>query len=145
MLRRTFLRAALAATVFIPVLAAGLRADDAKVSGDLKKMQGTWVRDGDEGPDARWVITGDQLKATVNGVEYSCTITLDPKAEPHPSADFAVKQGPDDVVGKTSKAIYKFDGDKLVFCVTHPGVEKRPAEFKPDEEQAFLFKFKKEQ
>ncbi len=117
--------------------------DDAKASADLKKMEGTWVQGG-SGPDARWVIEGDSLKATVNGEEYVCTLKLDPEAKPHPSADIVIKKGPGDSAGKTSKAIYKFDGETLVFCVTHPGVENRPADYKEVQDEAFVFEFKKE-
>ena len=124
-------------------LANGLRADDAKkVSGDLKKMQGSWVNAG-EGPELSWIIGGTALKATVDGTEYVCTLKLDPKAEPIPSADIIVKEGPGDTSGKTSKAIYKFDGEKLIFCFSPPGGEVRPTEFKSTEEQSHLFEMKK--
>jgi uncharacterized protein (TIGR03067 family) len=123
---------------------SGLRAEDAKIDGDLKKMQGTWVRAGDDGPDSKWVIEGDSLKATVNGVDYSCKLTLDAKANPHSTADLAVKEGPPDTAGKTSKGIYKFDGDKLVLCVSMPGAENRPTEFKTVEDEFYLFELKKE-
>ena len=121
-----------------------LRAEDAKVEGDLKKMQGTWVKSGNDGPDAKWVIEGDSLKATVNGQDYTCKLTLDPKATPHSSVDLAIKDGPVEAAGKTSKAIYKFDGEKLVFCVSPPGSDSRPSEFKAAEDDAYLFEFKKE-
>jgi uncharacterized protein (TIGR03067 family) len=119
-------------------------ADDAKIAGDLKKIQGTWVRDGDEGPDVRWVFTGDSLKARVNDQEYVCTVTLDSKATPHATADFKINEGPGESAGKVSKAIYKFEDDKLIICVTHPGAETRPTEFKAEEDGNFLFKLKKE-
>ena len=124
--------------------AVGLRAEDAKVTGDLKKMQGSWVRDGDEGLDAKWVIEGDNLKSTVNNQQYTCKMTLDPKATPHRSADITIKEGPGDSAGKLSKGIYKFDGEKLVFCVSIPGSDVRPAEFKMVENECFLFHLKKE-
>jgi uncharacterized protein (TIGR03067 family) len=131
-------------TVILAGAAPALRADDAKVEGDLKKMQGTWVRAGDEGPDLKWVIEGDNLKASVNGQDYTCKLKLDAKATPHPSADLAIKDGPGDSAGKTSKGIYKFEGDRLVFCVTMPGGETRPTEFKNVEEERFVFTLKKE-
>lgn len=124
--------------------ASGLRAEDAKVTGDLKKMQGAWVRDGDEGLESQWVIEGDTLKSTVNGQDYTATIRLDPKAAPHRSADITIKEGPAETLGKSSKAIYKFDGEKLVFCVSLPGADARPTEFKMVENEAFLFRLKKE-
>ncbi len=113
-----------------------LRADDDKVDGDLKKMQGTWI--GADGSDAKWVITGDSLKANVNGVDYTCTLALDPKATPHASAEIAIKEGPG--AGKSSKAIYKFEpGHHLIFCVSQPGADTRPNEFKAIEDEAYLF------
>jgi uncharacterized protein (TIGR03067 family) len=137
-----------AALAVVAVAMAGaasvLRADDVKVSGDLKKMQGTWVRAGDEGPESKWVIEGDSLKATVNNQDYTCKLTNDPKATPHPSLDIVIKEGPGDTAGKTSKAIYKFDGEKLVLCISHPGGETRPAEFKTVENEAFMIELKKE-
>ena len=75
------------------------RADDAKkddakkVEGDLKKMQGTWVRDGEEGPDVKFTFEGDTLKVAVDGMDYVCKITLDSKASPHPAVDLTVKGG----------------------------------------------------
>jgi uncharacterized protein (TIGR03067 family) len=142
-MRRTVLLAALAATASACVFVSGLRADDAKVTGDLKKMQGTWVTTGGD-PGAKWVIDGDTLKATVNETEYVCSIKLDPKAEPLPTIDLLVKDGLDDLKGKTSLGVYKIDGDKLTVCVTHPGAETRPTELKAVEEQSFLFEMKKE-
>jgi uncharacterized protein (TIGR03067 family) len=145
--RRAIRWAGLAVVVVVvagSALIPAARADDEKVSGDLKKMQGVWVRAGDDGPEVRWVINGDTLKATVNGSEYVCALSLDPKAAPHPSADLTIKEGAGDVVGKTAKAIYKIDGDRLVFCTAHPGAEARPTEFKPQEDAVVLFELKKE-
>jgi uncharacterized protein (TIGR03067 family) len=119
-------------------------AEDEAISGDLKKMQGTWVKDGEEGPDVKWTIKGDKLDVEVAGMEFKCKLVLDSKATPFPTADLEIKDGPGDAAGKTSKAIYKFDGEKLVFCVTHPGIESRPTEFKPIEDQALIFTLKKE-
>src|SRR5262249_47882877 len=136
--------ACLAVLTLAGLVSVSVRADDEKVSGDLKKMQGAWVKTEGEGPEARWVFEGDTLKAKVGDGEYVCKVTLDPKASPHPTADLAIKEGPGDVAGKTSRAIYKFDGDTLVFCVTHAGIDNRPTEFKGAEGEAFLFTFKKE-
>jgi uncharacterized protein (TIGR03067 family) len=136
--------AACLAVALAGVVTVSARADDEKVSGDLKKMQGAWVKTEGEGPEARWVFEGDTLKAKVGDNEYVCKVTLDTKAAPHPTADLLVKEGPGELVGKTSRAIYKFDGDKLVFCLTHAGGETRPADFKPSEGESFLFEFKKE-
>jgi uncharacterized protein (TIGR03067 family) len=133
--------AAAAFTVTVTV-----RADDAKakVEGDLKKLQGTWARAGDEGPDSTWKFEGDTVKTAVNGNDYTSTIKLDEKASPHATIDFTVKDGPGDVQGKTVKGIYKIDGSKLVLCIAMPGVESRPADFKSVEDEYILFELKKE-
>jgi len=139
-------RAMILAAVLVVVggAAAGLRADDVKPDGDLKTMQGTWVRAEGGEPEVKWVIKGDTLKATVGDRDYTCKLALDPKATPHRSADIVIKEGADDSAGKTSRAIYKFDGDTMIFCVSTPGGENRPTEFKGVEGESFLFTLKKE-
>ncbi|GAC1471850.1 MAG: hypothetical protein NVSMB9_18430 [Isosphaeraceae bacterium] len=124
---------------------SSLRAEEKELSGDLKKMQGTWTNAGSDGPEVTWVVKGETLKATVNGDTYDCTVSLKPDATPHPSADLMVKTGPNESAGKSSKAIYKFDGDKLVFCTTAPGGADRPTEFRMVEDQSYLFELKKQQ
>ena len=120
------------------------RADDVKTDGDLKKMQGTWVNAGDDGVDHHWVIKGDTVKVSVNGMDYTCTITVDSKANPLPTADFTIKFGPEDSAGKTAKGIYKLDGDRLVFCVALPSGDARPSEFKTIEKESYLIELKPE-
>lgn len=141
---RTTRWAGLAAVLVFALVAVAVRADDAKVSGDLKKLQGTWVNAGSDGPDSTWKFDGETLKTTVNGADYSCTVKVDEKAKPHASIDLAVKEGPGDSQGKSSKGIYKFDGAKLVLCIALPGVEARPAAFKTVDDETYLFELKKE-
>ncbi len=119
-------------------------ADDEKVTGDLKKMQGTWVNAGDDGIDHHWVIKGDTVKVSANGLEYTCTIAVDDRANPLPTADFTIKLGPDDSAGKTARGIYKFDGDRLIFCVALPSADGRPDEFKTVEKESYLIQLKPE-
>jgi len=133
-----------AALSVLTLATLGVRADDAKLTGDLMKMQGTWVNATDDGPELRWTLEGDVLKATINGQEYTGKITLDEKATPHPTADVALTEGPNDAAGKTSKSIYKFDGQKLVFCASMPGADSRPAKFESVDGEAHLFDMKKE-
>jgi uncharacterized protein (TIGR03067 family) len=128
----------------VAVAGPGVRGDDAKVSGDLKKMQGTWVNASDESGETRWVFDGETMKSTHNGHEHVTKVTVDPKANPHPSIDFAITDGPEDLKGKTSLGIYKLDGDRLTVCVAMPGLNTRPSEFKRVEDEAFLFELKRE-
>jgi uncharacterized protein (TIGR03067 family) len=76
-------------------------------------------------------------------MDYTCKVTIDAKAKPHPSADFAIEEGPEDSKGKTSKCIYKLDGEKLTLCVSLPGKD-RPKEFAQTEDEAYLFELKKQ-
>ncbi|MFO0950724.1 MAG: TIGR03067 domain-containing protein [Isosphaeraceae bacterium] len=132
----------IALALSLAVLPAALRADD-KVEGDLKKMQGSWVKASDEGPEITWKVEGTTLKASVNGMDYTCSVKLDEKATPNATADLEIKEGPGDTTGKIAKAIYKFDGEKLVICISHPGND-RPGEFKYVEDQTVLLLLKKE-
>ncbi len=59
---------------------------------------------------------------------YTMTITLDPKAKPDKTIDFKIDEAPEDAKGKTSKGIYKFEGDDtLVLCFSGEG--DRPSKF----------------
>ena len=134
---------ALAAAI---VIGSGLRAEDKKadLSGDLKKLQGTWVSTPDNAQESRWVFEGNKSTTTAGGREYVCEVKVDPKATPHPTIDFMVIEGEDDAEGKTSLGIYKLEGDTLTLCVTLPDVGSRPTEFKTVEDETHLFNLKRE-
>ncbi len=117
-------------------------ADDKPQSELLKPFQGTWNSTGD-GIDAKYTFEGEKLKATVNGNDYSCKVTVDTEAKPFATIDFVIEDGPDDAKGKTSKCIYKLDGEKLTLCVSVPGKD-RPKDFAQVEDEAYLFELKKE-
>jgi hypothetical protein len=68
------------------------------------------------------------------------TVTLDDSAKPHKSIDFKVDEGPEDAKGKTSKAIYKLDGDdKAVLCLRPEG--ERPDKFEQGRRGAVRHQF----
>jgi uncharacterized protein (TIGR03067 family) len=116
-------------------------ADDASSASDaLKALKGTWVSA--EGIDSTWTFEGETLKASVNGLDYTCKVKIDPKAKPA-TLDFIIDEGPEDSKGKTSKCIYKFEGEKLILCVSHPGKD-RPKEFEQTEGESYVFELKKE-
>ncbi len=140
---RTGLRASVTGLAAIVVLggAAGLlAADDASPADALKSLKGTWVTD--EGIDSTWTFDGETLKASVNGIDYTCKVKADPKAKPM-TLDFVIDEGPEDAKGKTSKCIYRFDGAKLILCVSMPGKD-RPKEFEQTEGESYVFELKKE-
>ncbi len=123
--------------------AARASDDDKAQTEALKALEGTWVTKENEGIDAKWVFSGATLKATVNGMDYSCKVKLDPAAKPNSTADFEIEDGPEDAKGKISKAIYKLDGDKLKICVSHPGKD-RPKEYEQVPDESVLFEFTKQ-
>jgi uncharacterized protein (TIGR03067 family) len=116
--------------------------DDKPQSELLKPFQGTWMTEGD-GLDAKWTFEGEIVKATVNGTDYKCKVKVDAEAKPHPTIDLLVDEGPEEAKGKTSKGIYKLDGEKLTLCVSVPGKD-RPKEFAQAEDEAYLFAMKKQ-
>jgi uncharacterized protein (TIGR03067 family) len=116
--------------------------DDKSQSELLKPFQGTWATDGD-GIDAKWTFDGEKVKATVNGTDYTCKVKIDTEAKPNPTFDLAIEEGPEEAKGKTSKAIYKLDGEKLTLCVSVPGKD-RPKEFAQVEDESYLFAMKKQ-
>jgi uncharacterized protein (TIGR03067 family) len=120
------------------------RGDHAKAPAEaLKPLQGTWVPVEDQGIDSKWTFEGEILKASVNGMDYTCKVKIDSNAKPHASLDFLIDEGPEDSKGKTSKCIYKLDGEKLTLCVSIPGKD-RPKAFEQAEDEHYVFELKKE-
>lgn len=119
--------------------ARALAADESPADA-LKSLKGTWVSD--EGIDSTWTFEGETLKATVNGLDYTCKVKVDPKAKPA-TIDLSIDEGPEDAKGKTSKCIYKLEGGKLILCVSLPGKD-RPKEFEQNEGESYVFELKKE-
>jgi uncharacterized protein (TIGR03067 family) len=117
-------------------------ADEKSQAELLKPFQGTWNSSG-EGIDAKYTFEGEKLKATVNGNDYTCKVKIDTEAKPFATMDFEIEDGPEDAKGKTSKCIYKLEGEKFTLCVSTPGKD-RPKDFAQVEDEAYLFELKKE-
>jgi uncharacterized protein (TIGR03067 family) len=130
----------LAALLVLGGAAGVAAADDTSPADALKALKGTWVSE--EGIDSTWTFEGETLKASVNGMDYTCKVKADPKAKPM-NLDLLIDEGPEDSKGKTSKCIYKFDGEKLILCVSMPGKD-RPKEFEQTEGESYVFELKKE-
>ncbi len=107
---------------------AGLRAADDKVDGDLKKLQGKWTSPAGDGGKVTYTFEGRKLKVVAPRRTYEITVTLDTAAKPEKTIDLKIDEAPDDAKGKTSRGIYKFDGEKFVFCFRPLG--DRPTEYK---------------
>jgi len=138
----TLLTFAIWAGLFLSQGTARALGDDKPQSELLKPLQGTWSTEG-EGLEAKWIFEGEKVKVTVNGTEYACKVKVDTEAKPFATIDLVIDEGPEDAKGKTSKGIYKLDGEKLTLCVSHPGKE-RPKEFIQVEDEAVLFTMKKQ-
>jgi uncharacterized protein (TIGR03067 family) len=116
--------------------------DDKPQSELLKPFQGTWASSG-EGLDATWTFEGEKIKASVAGMDYTCKGKIDTDAKPFATIDLVIEDGPEEAKGKTSKGIFKLDGEKLTMCVSAPGKD-RPKEFAQVEDAAYLFELKKQ-
>lgn len=116
------------------VMAAGLRADDAKKDRD--KFKGTWdvvsaTRNGEKAPELlkhKVIFDGDSFTITDGDqVAYKGTYKLDPVVKPA-AIDFKNAEGR--AKGKTWLGIYEFDGVKLKICDNALNLEKaRPDQF----------------
>ena len=110
-------------------IGAGLRAADDKAAGDLKKLEGTWTTPAGDGGKVTYSFKGEKLKVVAPSRTYEITVTIDPEAKPDKTIDFKIDEAPDDAKGKTSKGIYKFDGDdKLIWCFRPEG-DDHPTEY----------------
>jgi uncharacterized protein (TIGR03067 family) len=115
-----------------------VRSDDTKVTGDLKKMQGTWVLQAGDN-EIPWVFEGDTMKTRFNEDDYVTRVTVNDKASPHPSIDFEILEGAEDAKGKVAKGIYKLEDGKLTVCVALPDTDSRPNEFRGLQNETMLF------
>lgn len=132
--------AALGGVMLLSGCAGSARADDKAPAKGLKEIQGTWVSD--DPIESKWTFEGETLKASVNGMDYTCKVKVDPKASPA-TIDFQIDEGPEEAKGMTSKCIYKLEDGKLILCVAMPGKD-RPKEFETVEDESFLFELTKE-
>jgi uncharacterized protein (TIGR03067 family) len=127
--------------LIVPV--SGLLAADDKVEGDLKKLQGKWSTPSASGDGkVSYTIDGKKLKLVAPSRTYEMELTLDPEAKPEKTLDLKIVEGPEDAKGNTSKAIYKFDGEKFVFCFSPQG--DRPTKFEMEGYEKILTTLTKE-
>jgi uncharacterized protein (TIGR03067 family) len=106
---------------------------------ELKKFQGTWKqvgyeRDGliepsdEPGWEPRTTFAGKEFVVTLadGSIPIKGTYRLDPTRTPK-TVDWTDTIGEN--AGKTLLAIYSLNGDRLIFCAAHPGLE-RPTDFR---------------
>jgi len=136
MVRRALFASSLA---LVACVAFAARADEPKIEGDLKTLQGEWVSKDEGGNESTWVFKGDKLHLKAHpDREYKVTIKIDEKAKPEKGIDFAVSDDSPNAKDFKAKGIYKLDGDKkATICF---GVDdSRPTEYKTDGQTQFSF------
>jgi uncharacterized protein (TIGR03067 family) len=119
------------------VVATGLLADDAVVQKDLKRLEGEWSYTNQNGGEVTYKFKGDKLSIRAPNRSYRMTIKLNPAANPEKTIDFHIDEGPEDAKGKTTKGIYKFEGDDIfIFCIRLEG--DRPTTYKQSGDEQIL-------
>jgi uncharacterized protein (TIGR03067 family) len=126
---------------FLMVLAAGFllpadgpRADSAP--NDKARLQGTWSLVAveisgqplamDKLKDARLVVEGDRYSFKLGDVRLEMSHQTNPGKKPK-ALDLTVTEGP--MKGKTFRAIYELEGDRLKVCRHTEPDKERPTEF----------------
>lgn len=118
-------------TACVLVAIVGLNLAVADPAQDKKALQGKWTMT-KGGDTAAMTFDGDKFKLDLKGKSASGTFTL-AAADKLAGMDLAIKEGSDEetkkYVGKTAKAIYKLEGDKLTWLASEPGSPDRPTAF----------------
>ncbi|APW62109.1 TIGR03067 domain-containing protein [Paludisphaera borealis] len=122
-------------------LGASSFADEPKVEGDLKSLQGEWVSKDSQG-ESFWTFKGNHLSIKTPDRAYEITITLDPKQTPEKHIDFEVLDDSPNAKGTKAAGIYKLDGEEVKIAFAGPDAE-RPTEYKTDPVNSFAFELKK--
>ncbi|WP_165219912.1 TIGR03067 domain-containing protein [Aquisphaera insulae] len=142
-LRRSFVAAIALAACCALTLTSARAADETAPAAALKALEGTWATSSSDALDSKWIIKGETVEVTVNGMEYKGKLKADDKAKPSSTLDIELTEAPGDAKGKTAKAIYKLEGEKLTVAIAVPGND-RPKEFEQSPDEVYLFELKKE-
>ena len=131
------------------LFAVALVGVEAQAADDLEAFQGTWNVLGGEShgqdipdnelPDGKLTFEKDHFEAIVGDDTFEGTFKLDADRDPK-TIDLAHEKGPHR--DTTQYGIYKFEDEKLIFCVAEPGKpeNERPTEFRtrPDGNEMLL-------
>ena len=134
----------IALALLFGAVALGDDAKDPKSSADLKALQGSWTGTTPGGNDIVLTFKDDKLTVKSPSRTYQITVTLDDQAKPDKTIDMHIDEAPEDAKDKTSKGIYKFDGndkDKLRICFSPEG--ERPTKFETVENEQYLVELKR--
>ncbi len=111
-----------AALLCVASLGMLAQAADDKPDPDLKKLEGKWTSPAHDNATSTYTFKAGKLKIVAPSRTYEMTLKIDSAAKPDKTIDFVIDEAPDDAKGKTSKGIYKFDGDdKFIFCFRGEG------------------------
>ncbi len=113
---------------------------DILLEQEISKFQGTWrqigyERDGVQEPEddekdwkprTTFIRTAFVVRIADGSIPIQGTFKIDPTQNPK-AIDYTDTHGDD--AGKTFPAIYRFEGDKLIFCAASED-QSRPREFK---------------
>jgi uncharacterized protein (TIGR03067 family) len=117
-------------------------AEEPKIEGDLKRMQGEWVSKDEQG-ESVWKFKGEHVSLKTPTRAYEMLIKVNSKGEPEKHIDFDVQEDSPNAKGYKAEGIYKFtDDDTLKICFAD-GDSGRPKEFKTDFGKQFSFDLKK--
>jgi uncharacterized protein (TIGR03067 family) len=117
--------------------------------GAATRLEGTWMLVGDGGeklPDeyfqqlqAKLIVKYSDYEQNVQGKKLEAgKLRVDVTKNPA-TADFDITEGPEK--GKKQLAIFKFEGEKLIFAIAEAGSAARPKSFQPSKEvQIPIFK-----
>jgi uncharacterized protein (TIGR03067 family) len=104
---------------------------------DKERLQGVWNFVSGK-RQAELLVSGDHFTMRFrNGDLYVGRFTVDPTNKPR-AMDLVIEDGPEPYRGKTSMAIYEFDGDHLIWCPSTPGGSQRMRAFPPDDDPEHL-------
>lgn len=103
------------------------------MTGDLKKLQGTWTvveleADGAKMPYAgsKIVLSGQKFTTIAMGNDFKGTVEFDASKKPK-TFDLLFTAGPHQ--GKKALGIYELDGDTWRICLAFAGIKTRPKAF----------------
>jgi uncharacterized protein (TIGR03067 family) len=130
------------ACVLGALAAASGFADEPKVEGDLKSLQGEWVSKDSQG-ESFWTFKGNHLSIKTPDRSYEITITLDPKQTPEKHIDFEVTADSPNAKGTKAAGIYKLDGEDAVKIAFAGPDAERPTEYKTEPANSFAFDLKR--
>ena len=140
-MKSRLMRTILAMTALLTTFVSA-QGEDPGVEAELKKLDGEWTVPSMASGDVTYRFKGKKLEIEAPSRSYKMTITVDPKAKPDKTIDFKIDDAPDDAKGKTSKGIYKLEGDDtLVLCFTGEG--DRPTKYEQNGFEQILTKLKR--